>query len=160
MVPPNTHDWRLFIKPHELAFLLQVAIACRSGRSCCRTTTTGSPVPQLVPPTSASQAHGFLVDTAHFRGMRPTVDPMQLLRQRPDPSWLSRPPSPPLSDFVEISSLEVNYLGWAVKAPNGLAGAAQSVGAAHVAEAPTHPPGALAQGLRDFQSVPSGASTT
>ena len=29
MVPPNTHDWRLFIKPHELAFLLQVPVARR-----------------------------------------------------------------------------------------------------------------------------------
>ena len=85
--------------------------------------------------------------------MRPTVDPMQLLRQRPDLSWLSRPPPPPLSDFVEISSLEINYLGWAVKAPEGLAGADESIGAAHAAEAPKPPPGALAHGLRDFQSV-------
>ena len=23
MVPPHTHDWRLYVKPHELGFLLQ-----------------------------------------------------------------------------------------------------------------------------------------
>lgn len=155
MVPPNTHDWRLYIKPHEAAFLLQVAVARRSGAPAAVPPRLAHPDLSSCPTTTFSQAHGFLVDTAHFRGMRPTVDPMQLLRQRPDPSWLSRPPPPPLSDFVEISSLEVNYLGWAVKAPDGLADAAHSIGAAHAGEAPKHPPGALAQGLRDFQSVPT-----
>ena len=80
MVPPNTHDWRLFIKPHEMTFLLQ--------------------------------AHGFLADTSTFRGMAPTVYPpppsaaLDALRRLPE-----RPPPLPLSDFVEISSLEVNYPG-------------------------------------------------
>ena len=87
MVPPRTHDWRLYIKPHELAFLLQ--------------------------------SHGFLVDTSHFRGMMPTLDPRQLLRGPPG-GWIAqmhepRLPPPPLSDFVETASLEVNYMGWAVK---------------------------------------------
>ena len=82
VLPPNTHDWRLFIKPHELSFLLQ--------------------------------AHGFLVDTGQFRGMAP--------RLRPDPIALARSlasgklPPAPLGPFVEIVSLEVNYLGWAQKA--------------------------------------------
>ena len=26
LVPPDVHDWRLFIKPHELSFLLQVGL--------------------------------------------------------------------------------------------------------------------------------------
>ena len=88
MVPPNTHDWRLFIKPHEMTFLLQ--------------------------------AHGFLADTSTFRGMAPTVYPpppsaaLDALRRLPE-----RPPPLPLSDFVEISSLEVNYLGWALRGEEG-----------------------------------------
>ena len=88
MVPPHTHDWRLFIKPHEMTFLLQ--------------------------------AHGFLADTSTFRGMAPAVYPpppsaaLDALRRLPE-----RPPPLPLSDFVEISSLEVNYLGWALRGEEG-----------------------------------------
>mmetsp|Transcript_22089 Transcript_22089/g.56223 ORF Transcript_22089/g.56223 Transcript_22089/m.56223 type:complete len:171 (+) Transcript_22089:3-515(+) len=117
MVPPHTHDWRLYIKPHELGFLLQ--------------------------------AHGFLCDTGHFRGLMPTLDPRQLLRAPPIPKpaagWSARLPSPPLSDFVETSSLEVNYMGWAVKSELAASGE----------ESPPkeHAPGALAKGLRDFERV-------
>jgi hypothetical protein len=95
------------------------------------------------------QAHGFLCDTGHFRGLMPTLDPRQLLRAPPIPNpaagWSARLPSPPLSDFVETSSLEVNYMGWAVKSE--LAGSGE--------ESPPkeHAPGALAKGLRDFERV-------
>ena len=72
-------------------------------------------------------------------------------------------PSPPLSDFVEISSLEVNYMGWAVKSElAGSGGAAAEVsdpaaatqgGEESPGESPPkeHAPGALAKGLRDFE---------
>lgn len=106
MVPPNTHDWRLFIKPHEMTFLLQ--------------------------------AHGFLADTSTFRGMAPTVYPpppsaaLDALRRLPE-----RPPPLPLSDFVEISSLEVNYLGWALRGEGDGEGDAEPL-----------PVGALSEGLR------------
>jgi 2-polyprenyl-6-hydroxyphenyl methylase/3-demethylubiquinone-9 3-methyltransferase len=86
IVPPSTHDWRMFIKPDELSYLLQ--------------------------------AHGFLVDTSHFRGMAPTF---ALRRPLSGFAGLVRalaagaPPPLPLSDFVEVASLEVNYLGFAVK---------------------------------------------
>ena len=101
------------------------------------------------------QAHGFLCDTGHFRGMRPTLDPRQLSL----PSSLTRLPSPPLSDFVEVSSLEVNYMGWAVKSElAGSGGAAAEVSDPAAAtrggeESPPkeHAPGALAKGLRDFE---------
>ena len=103
------------------------------------------------------QAHGFLCDTGHFRGMRPTLDPRQLSL----PSSLTRLPSPPLSDFVEVSSLEVNYMGWAVKSElAGSGGAAAEVSESDPAaatrggeESPPkeHAPGALAKGLRDFE---------
>jgi len=128
-VPPRTHDWRLFIKPHELSFLLQ--------------------------------SHGFLVDATQFRGLMPTLatDPRALIAQlartgRPPP-W---PPSVPLSDFVEVSSLEVQYMGWAVKqaVPSGKAWQ----GMQEVRQmAPTEPagmerrfaPGDLEKGLRSFR---------
>lgn len=86
MVPPNTHDWRLFIKPHELTFLLQ--------------------------------AHGFLVDSSHFRGMAPTValrNPIMGAIRLATAAREGKPLPLPLSDFVEISSLEVQYLGYAQK---------------------------------------------
>ena len=38
MVPPHTHDWRLYIKPHELGFLLQ-ACARPCTRPCARPCT-------------------------------------------------------------------------------------------------------------------------
>jgi ubiquinone biosynthesis O-methyltransferase len=130
MVPPRTHDWRLYIKPHELAFLLQ--------------------------------SHGFLVDTSHFRGMMPTLDPRQLLRGPPG-GWIAqmhepRLPPPPLSDFVETASLEVNYMGWAVKSKAAAASQrAAGIGAEAASSAvdadapPSHAPGELAQGLRNFR---------
>ena len=113
MVPPNTHDWRLFIKPHEMTFLLQ--------------------------------AHGFLADTSTFRGMAPTVYPpppsaaLDALRRLPE-----RPPPLPLSDFVEISSLEVNYLGWALRGEGDGEGDAEPL-----------PVGALSEGLRRQARVQS-----
>ena len=86
MVPPRTHDWRLFIKPHELTFLLQ--------------------------------SHGFQVDSSHFRGMAPTVrlrNPLQGTMRAVAALREGQPVPMPLSDFVEVRSLEVNYLGWAQK---------------------------------------------
>eukprot|EP00303_Exanthemachrysis_gayraliae_P001415 CAMPEP_0206014270 /NCGR_PEP_ID=MMETSP1464-20131121/17995_1 /ASSEMBLY_ACC=CAM_ASM_001124 /TAXON_ID=119497 /ORGANISM="Exanthemachrysis gayraliae, Strain RCC1523" /LENGTH=296 /DNA_ID=CAMNT_0053388015 /DNA_START=1 /DNA_END=891 /DNA_ORIENTATION=+ len=71
VVPANTHDWRMYVRPEELSLLLQ------------RT--------------------GFEVDTAHFVGMKPGVDPRRLFRGRV-----------PLGDFWEApGALRVNYLGWA-----------------------------------------------
>jgi len=104
MVPPRTHDWRLFIKPHELSFLLQ--------------------------------AHGFCVDTSHFRGLAPgpglpnPLKAVEALRQ-------GRAPRVPLGPFVEISSLQVNYMGFAIK-PEMATG-----------EPPWHAPGELTRGLRE-----------
>lgn len=86
MVPSDTHDWRLFVQPQELAFLLQ--------------------------------ASGFLVDVTQFRGMAPTF---RLQRPFAGAVRLARalragaPPPMPISDFVEVASLEVQYLGWALK---------------------------------------------
>ena len=51
---------------------------------------------------------------------------------------------------METASLEVNYLGFAVKTPEGMAPAAGDA-AAGEAEAPKLAPGALAKGLRNFQ---------
>ena len=81
MLPGSTHDWRLFVKPHELTFLLQTK--------------------------------GFLVDPSTFRGMAPTpslrpTDALHRLRS-------GRLPRPPIGEFVEVASLEVNYLGWAMR---------------------------------------------
>ena len=86
IVPPRTHDWRMFIKPTELAFLLQ-----RSG---------------------------FLVDSGQFRGLAPT-----LALRKPLTGTLSllsalrsgTPPPLPLGDYVEVPTLEVQYMGFAVK---------------------------------------------
>ncbi|EOD12044.1 3-demethylubiquinone-9 3-methyltransferase [Emiliania huxleyi CCMP1516] len=77
---------------------------------------------QLVPP----RANGFLVDTAQFRGMAPTVelDPRKLLRSAARALPSGKLPPPPLSHFVEVSSLDVNYLGWAQLAPLSSGGAA------------------------------------
>jgi hypothetical protein len=120
--------------------------------------TSHAPAPLL-------QAHGFLCDTGHFRGLMPTLDPRQLLRAPPIPNpaagWSARLPSPPLSDFVETSSLEVNYMGWAVKSElAGSGGAATEVSDPDATtrggeESPPkeHAPGALAKGLRDFERV-------
>ena len=137
MVPARTHDWRMFIKPHELSFLLQ--------------------------------SHGFLVDSAQFRGMAPTLAPdpralaaqaravpraeprrpspssrvcsacrlPQLTRRAGAPSW---PPPLPLSDFIEVSSLEVQYMGWAAKPRS-----------ASERRPLQEEAGALARGLREFR---------
>ena len=88
MLPGSTHDWRLFVKPHELTFLLQTK--------------------------------GFLVDPSTFRGMAPTpslrsTDALHRLRS-------GRLPRPPVGEFVEIASLEVNYLGWAMRRTEGVDG--------------------------------------
>lgn len=88
LVPPRTHDWRMYIKPHELTFLLQ--------------------------------SHGFQVDSSHFRGMAPTIalrNPILGVSRLVSAVRDGRPPPLPLSDFIEINSLEVNYLGWAQKPP-------------------------------------------
>ena len=89
VVPPKTHDWRLFIKPEELTFLLQ--------------------------------SHGFLADTGTMRGLAPTFavrnplgGAMALAAALRD----GEAPPLPLADFMEISSLEVQYMGWALK-PTG-----------------------------------------
>ena len=92
LVPPNTHDWRLYVKPHEISFVLQ--------------------------------SHGFLCDTRQFRGMRPSFGALpnaMLMRSLPARLASIKPPSikmptPQPAQFVETSSLEVNYLGWARKA--------------------------------------------
>lgn len=91
MVPPNTHDWRLYIKPHEISFVLQ--------------------------------SHGFLCDTRQFRGMRPSFGALpnaMLMRSLPAQKKKRlasiQMPTPQPAQFVETSSLEVNYLGWARKA--------------------------------------------
>ena len=140
MVPTRTHDWRMFVKPHELTFLLQT--------------------------------RGFLVDSAQFRGLAPTLTPdprvlisqvcshlapepctafahwrarvslpPQLSRRPRVPNWL---PPLPLSDFVEVRSLEVQYMGWASKPPHattdGPAGGSAS-----------RSTGEYAKGLRDFR---------
>ena len=135
LVPPRTHDWRLYIKPHELAFLLQ--------------------------------AHGFLVDTSTFRGMAPTFALRNPLAGAADLARSLRdgtPPRLPISDFVEVSSLEVQYLGYAVKpavsrrAPadekaHGEAAAAPPGTAterrASAGRPPAFEPGELARGLRE-----------
>lgn len=86
IVPRDTHDWRMFVKPHELSFLLQ--------------------------------AHGFLCDTAQFRGMAPTPKlsgPPSGGAKLIDALAAGRPPPLPLGDFVEVDTLQVNYLGWALK---------------------------------------------
>ena len=181
MVPPHTHDWRLYIKPHELGFLLQACThpctrpcthartghaqahvhapcALLHARGMCPASRVPCARPRTIcthlahtshAPAPLVQAHGFLCDTGHFRGLMPTLDPRQLLRAPPIPNpaagWSARLPTPPLSDFVETSSLEVNYMGWAVKSE--LAGSGE--------ESPPkeHAPGALAKGLRDFERV-------
>ena len=90
MVPADTHDWRLFIKPEELTHLLQ--------------------------------KHGFLCDTSDFRGMAPTFKPGSPLEGgganlATIVAGLRAGALPPLpiSDFVEVSTLEVNYLGCATR---------------------------------------------
>ena len=86
IVPPRTHDWRLFVQPHELAYLLQ--------------------------------AHGFLCDTSHFRGMAPTValhNPLDGAFRALSAIRVGTPPPLPLSNFIEVPTLEVQYLGYAVK---------------------------------------------
>eukprot|EP00320_Phaeocystis_rex_P013268 CAMPEP_0119074950 /NCGR_PEP_ID=MMETSP1178-20130426/75222_1 /TAXON_ID=33656 /ORGANISM="unid sp, Strain CCMP2000" /LENGTH=63 /DNA_ID=CAMNT_0007057141 /DNA_START=57 /DNA_END=244 /DNA_ORIENTATION=+ len=61
----------------------------------------------------------------------PTLDPRKLLRTTPAELWVERRlPLPPLSDFIEIASLEVNYMGWAVKKSDMV------VGSSAAAEAP------------------------
>jgi 2-polyprenyl-6-hydroxyphenyl methylase/3-demethylubiquinone-9 3-methyltransferase len=126
MVPPHTHDWRMFIKPHELAYLLQ--------------------------------AHGFVVDTATFRGMAPTValrNPITGASQLVQSVLAGTPPRLPLSDFIEIASLEVNYLGHAIKPTKPRSQHANGGEAADGGEAvddelpPRHAPGELARGLRE-----------
>ena len=93
VVPPRTHDWRLFVKPDELSQLLQ--------------------------------QHGFLADSAHFRGMAPSVDLRALRAPLTGGAKALRalaaaaPPPLPIGDFVEVSSLEVNYLGFARKREDG-----------------------------------------
>ena len=81
LVPPNCHDWRLFIKPEELSFLLQ--------------------------------SQGFLTDSSLFRGMAPSVsqDPLHILSELR--AFPQRLPRPPIGDFHEVSSLAINYMGWA-----------------------------------------------
>ncbi|KAL1507712.1 hypothetical protein AB1Y20_007325 [Prymnesium parvum] len=104
-VPPRTHDWRMFVKPHELSFLLQ--------------------------------SRGFLVDSSQFRGMAPTLapSPAALVAQLRKLRTLDFEfPGLPLSDYVEVPSLEVQYLGWAAKG-NSRAAA----------------PDDLARGLRAFE---------
>lgn len=124
-VPKDTHDWRLFIKPHELAFLLQ--------------------------------ASGFLVDTSTFRGMAPTVrlgNPLVGAANLAASLRTGTPPPLPLSDFVEISSLEVQYLGYAVR-PSARPAASATAAESDAQQAPTHglppqyAPGELARGLRE-----------
>lgn len=142
LVPPRTHDWRLFIKPHELAYVLQ--------------------------------AHGFVVDSSTFRGMAPTLalrNPFAGAANLARSLHAGVPPPLPLGDFVEVASLEVQYLGYAVKPaqqgsarqPAGID--AEGAGAAPGREAallgtstdrstlaglpPRHAPGELARGLRE-----------
>ena len=136
VVPPNTHDWRMFIQPLELAFLLQ--------------------------------AHGFLVDTSTFRGMAPTFalgNPLRGASHLATSLRTGAPPPLPFSDFVEVSSLEVNYLGYGVKPaasakptngqdaspwPSGSAeSAANGQDAPLDGLPPRHAPGELARGLRE-----------
>ena len=127
VVPPNTHDWRMYIQPLELAYLLQ--------------------------------AHGFLVDTSTFRGMAPTFalsNPVKGASLLANSLRTGVPPPLPFSDFIEVSTLECNYLGYAVK-PESASGSAES---AESAESdgqdasldglpPRHAPGELARGLRE-----------
>jgi len=117
MVPPDCHDWRLFVKPHELSFLLQ--------------------------------AHRFLVDTSSFRGMAPTlrIDPAATLTALPPllapllaSGQLGKLPPPPLSDFMEIASLEVNFLGWAQKPPSRMKPSPSGSGARNGAQSGDAPP--------------------
>ena len=131
MVPPRTHDWRLFVQPHELAFLLQ--------------------------------AHGFLVDTAHFRGMAPTLalrNPVAGALGLAGALRTGAPPSLPLSDFVEVPTLEVQYLGYAVKprassssaaatATNAGAGGGRDASSSSAEKPRSFEPGELARGLRE-----------
>jgi len=113
MVPPDTHDWRLFIQPHELAFLLQ--------------------------------ASGFLVDVTQFRGMMPTFR-----LQRPFSGTVAlaqalragAPPPMPISDFIEVPSLDVQYLGWALKPASSASDDTKPPG--------QFAPGELSQGLREY----------
>ena len=58
--------------------------------------------------------------------MAPTVelDPRKLLRSAARALPSGKLPPPPLSHFVEVSSLDVNYLGWAQLAPLSSGGAA------------------------------------
>ena len=114
LVPKDTHDWRMFVKPHELAFLLQ--------------------------------AHGFRCDTSTFRGMAPTPrNPLTTLAMARRALAAGRPPPLPLGDFAEVPSLQVNYLGWALKPSERATG--QPSGE-HEAT-PGFAPGELAKGLRD-----------
>ena len=89
LVPPRTHDWRLFIKPDEVSFLLQ--------------------------------EHGFACDTAHFRGLAPTLstNPFGALAAARRTLQGGAPPGVPLSDFVEVGTLEVQYMGWALRRAGG-----------------------------------------
>ena len=126
IVPPRTHDWRLFVQPHELAYLLQ--------------------------------AHGFLCDTSHFRGLAPTValrNPIAGALGLAASLRNGTPPALPLSDFVEIASLEVNYMGYAVKPQSRAEGrgttdtAEDDGGRSGTGGAPrAFSPGELAEGLR------------
>ena len=86
VVPPATHDWRLFIKPDELTILLQ--------------------------------SHGFLADTSSMRGLAPTFalrDPLAGAKAFVDALRDGDAPPLPIADFMEVSSLEVQYMGWARK---------------------------------------------
>ena len=162
MLPPHTHDWRLYVTPHELAFLLQVmCMACSSMHPvhvCTRTLdVTPHELALLLP-----QAHGFLCDTGDFRGLAPTLGLRAPLQVRspafsrlltpshafsrllsPAPTLglraplqgaaaaaaalrAGRPPPLPLGDYAEISSLEVQYMGWALKPRAPPAGAGVS----------------------------------
>jgi 2-polyprenyl-6-hydroxyphenyl methylase/3-demethylubiquinone-9 3-methyltransferase len=120
MVPPRTHDWRMFVQPHELSFLLQ--------------------------------AHGFTADTAQFRGMAPSFAPSPLGAIAAARRAIAEraPPALPLSDFVEIGSLEVNYLGFALRRDQRTSerdeARDQAGGAPGVSG---HAPGELARGLSE-----------
>lgn len=132
IVPPRTHDWRLFIQPHEVAYLMQ--------------------------------SHGFVCDTSHFRGMAPTValrNPIAGALGLASSLRSGAPPALPLSDFVEIASLEVNYLGYAVKplrrgrpvegsdAQHDASAGAGAAGMNGELGVRTFAPGELADGLRE-----------
>jgi len=74
LLPPDTHDWRLYITPQELKTLLQ--------------------------------SEGFSVKDEDFTGMRPSINPLNFLDGF-IPGLLG--------GFVETGSLDVNYLGSAVR---------------------------------------------